>query len=431
MEALQVEVVTGSAREGPMTWGQLTQQAIYDFTGEESHRQTQKRSIELPPGLPPERIAAAVRHVLQRHESLRTLYSADRRQRVPAVLQLSVPMAAAGSAEQDRAIRAELHRRPFGPDDPPVRFGVLRRSDGSATLLVAASHVAVDAFAADRLADELEQLCCLGDPGALPPVVGQPMDRIDFEGSPAGRELSRRNIERWLRLRDDGVSSTPAPARTGTVPRFYTGTLTSVRLRRALPVAAARLRVSPAVLLLAGMSSALGELFGIAKVATRIAFSNRTGPEDQGIEALMQWGLAIVDVRAPAQEVARAAFRETMRASATARYDIYELFETLSGERHPTHQRFMPQAFLNYFDGASTTSMTPADGDLAAPESTFTTALSHEHDSDGLYFLFALPQAEAVTLLYMADSQLLTPVELEASARSLERWVLTAAQAGR
>jgi hypothetical protein len=412
-----------------MTWGQLTQQAIYDFTAEESYRQTQQRSITLPPGVAPPQIATALQSVLERHESLRTLFSADRRQRVQAHAELLVPVAA-GSDEQAQRIWTELYRRPFRPDDLPVRFGLLDRAGDSTILLIAASHLAVDAFSADRLADELQQLCRPHDPGALPAVVGQPVDRTGFEGSPAGIAMSRRNVSRWLRLREDGVSSTPPPGRPGLSPRFHTGKLVSTRLRRELPTAAARLGVPPGVVLLAGMSNALGDLFGISRVAIRVAFSNRANPQDQGIETLMQWGLAIVDVHASAAQLARSAFRETMRASAAARYDIYDLFETLSGERYASDQRFMPQAFLNYVSGTDTR-LKPLDDETAVPESSFSTAPSHERDSDGLYFLFVQPSASAVTLFYMFDSQLLSLSDLEASARALEQWVATAAQSDR
>ncbi|GAB3986339.1 condensation domain-containing protein [Plantactinospora veratri] len=428
MESLYVQVRHGVDREAPMTWGQLTQQAIYDFTADESHRQTQKRTIELPPGVPPQRIATAVRSVLERHESLRTLFSADHRQRVQPSVELSVPMAAPGADDEAQEIYTALYQRPFGPDALPVRFGVCTRADGSATLLIAASHLAIDAFAADSLADELRRLCGPGDLGVLPAPVGHPVDRTRFEGSPAGRAMSRRNIGRWQRLHEDGVASTPAPTLPGLTPRFHTGTLVSPTLRRAMPTASSRLGASPAVILLAAMSSVLGDLFGIPRVATRIAYSNRTDPLDLGIETLMQWGLAVVDVRGTAQDVARSAFRETLRASAAARYDIYELFETLSGERHPPDHRSMPQTFLNYFDGANSATMPPEDDDGPVPESTFRTVPSHEHDSDGLYFLFVSPSHEAITLHYMIDTRLLSLADLEASARALEAWVVTAAR---
>lgn len=413
-----------------MTWGQLTQQAIYDFTGEESYRQTLTRAVDLPPGVPTQRIAAAVRTVLERHESLRTLYTSDRRQQVLAEAEFSMPVAAAGSGEDDRRVLTELRERSFGAADLPVQFGLLNHADGSASLLFSASHLAVDAFAADQLADELCQLCVSDRTDALPPPVGQPVDRTFFEQSPAGVSLSKRNIGRWLRLAEEGVSSTPAPRLPGLTPRFHTGRLESPRLGWALPRASARLGVSPAVLLLAGLSSALGEQFGIAKVASRIAFGNRADPRDHGIEALMQWGLSVIDVRAPAEAIARSAFRETMRAGAAARYDTYELFETLSGERNPAHQDFMPQAFLNYFDGATESPVLAVDDGTTDLESTFTTAPSHEHDSAGLYFVFAWPSPSAMTLIYMVDTRLLSLADLEASAWSLERYVLALAEAG-
>lgn len=411
-----------------MTWGQLTQQAIYDLTAEESYRQTQKRSVELPPGVPPQRIATAVQSVLERHESLRTLFSADRRQRVQPHVELSVPIAAAGSDDEAHRIHTDLYQRSFDFDALPVRFGVLNRADGSATLLIAASHLAIDAFAGDSLADELRRLCGPDDLGVLPDPVGHPVDRTRFEGSPAGRALSRRNIGRWQRLHEDGVASTPAPTLPGLTPRFHTGTLVSPTLRRAMPAASSRLGASSAVVLLAAVSSVLGDLFGVPRVAARIAYSNRTDPLDLGIETLMQWGLTIVDVRGTAQDVVRSAFRETLRASAAARYDIYELFETLSGERCPPDHRFMPQIFLNYFDGANTATMPPEDDDGPVPESTFSSVPSHEHDSDSLYFLFASPSRKAITLHYMIDTRMLSLADVEASARALEEWVVTAAR---
>lgn len=125
MRTLTVRSDRLSGRSAPMTWGQLTQQAIYDFTAEESHRQTQHRSVDLPPGVPAERIATALRTVLERHESLRSLFQGDGQQLVQPAFELTVPMAGEESAELARLIRTDLYQRSFGPGEhhPPANRG--------------------------------------------------------------------------------------------------------------------------------------------------------------------------------------------------------------------------------------------------------------------------------------------------------------------
>jgi hypothetical protein len=178
-------------------------------------------------------------------------------------------------------------------------------------------------------------------------------------------------------------------------------------------------------------------------VPVRIAFSNRTAPpDDVAIEPLIQWGLACVQVggRSPAQLV-RAAGAEAMKAFAGARYDIEELMSLRERLRESGHGETLPQFFLNYTEfRLNYASLDADDPDAAVGDdadhlrrlldaSTFTGEGSHENDSEALFFLAISALRNSVKLEFLADTRLLRPAEIEASLRSIERWIVSAISA--
>ena len=433
VDCLLVELQDERARQAPMTWGQLGQQAIFDITGEESYRQNQVRSVDVPAEAPLEQVGAAIHTLLSRHESLRTLFTDDHRQRVLAQARLEVPVVTVGSAAEVAQFQSAFDRHTFQHDTQlPVRFGVTVAGDrGPATLHLVASHLAMDGFATDALAEEARRLCAQ-DPSCPPTSpattsVGryQPADRAAFECSEAGQDLSRRNIARWTRAQEAGALATPKPTRQGRTPRFWSATLVSATLRLSLQAACERLRSSPAVVLLAGLAEGLGRTFDLHTVPIRIATSNRTDVQDTGVETLMQWGLAVLDPTKPTDELVGAAFRETLRASASARYHTYDLFDALTGTRIPPDQSFLPQFFINYYEGGEPEAPSVSSDN---PASVCTSEPSHEYDSDGLFFLFALPTRETITLYTIFDTALCAPMDAEHLLRTVERSVIRTAR---
>jgi hypothetical protein len=420
-ETLVVHVTGETSRDAPMTWGQLTQQAIFDFVADEGHRLTIHREVGVPLRANLDHVSWAVAALVSRHEVLRTNFSSDRRQWIRGDARFEIPVMLSPSDEElderRQAMREEVVRH---TESFPVQFHIRTwtahhsadlgpdadtAAEVGATIEFVASHLAVDAYAADLLADDLRHLLGMdGLEAERLPARPQPADRAADEATDARRRLSERNIKRWQRFLEAGRVSIPAPTLGGQTPRFWTATFESPTLQAALSAAANRLKVFPAAVLLAGLGATLGEAFALRDVAVRFAFSNRVSDRDESVETLMQWGLTVLDTSASSEQLVGAAANETFQAASTANYDIYRLFDVMRRDGEPDNRRSM----------------------LA--ESTFYGEPSHHNDSDGLYFVFAFPGAETISLHFLIDTRLMSLADLEASARSIETWVVAVAR---
>lgn len=424
-----------SSRSGPMTWGQKTQYIAIENSGDEAYRQNLVRVVPAPAGVTTERVCEALGELLRRHEALRTYFGRAAEgglwQRVAETVQLPLLMFDVSDDQELMAARAEVARHTFDHEaELPVRFALVHHVSGVRTVELVGSHVAVDAAGADVLA--LEVARSLADDPILPAPPQQPVERARWETSPAGQAVAAPNVERWRALMESGTTQVPAARGPGLRPRFWRGQLDSLALREALPALAARLRISPAALMMAGMAHVVAEEFSLASVPVRIGFNNRVRPADKvAIESLMGWGLChLTGPGGDLASLARTAATEAFTAYTTARYDIYQVLEIADRLREAGAGETLPQFFLNVIDLPSPSADLRLDRDhlreLQAA-AVFDAMPSHTRDSGGLFILQPSQVAEAVRLFFLVDSRLLAPPEMERVLRRIEGWLVDAA----
>lgn len=424
------------ARDGHMTWGQRTQQAILDFAGEESYRQNILETRRLPRPVPVTQVRRAIQQLLARHEGLRTRYLRDAAgsltQQVLESADVELAIVEADSQASAAAAGRQLWRRCFDPEtEAPVRFGILRLPGGATSLAAVVSHLAADLTGASLLLDDL--VAALRNGRTAAPLV-QPVDRATFEMSDAGRELNTANVDRWTQLMAAGHTRVPELRLPGLDPRFWSGSLHSRALHATLPLACLKHRTTSAAMLLAALAAGLSQQLGIARVPVRLAFGNRLGTDDMTVESLMQWGITCPLVNGDSTTLIAAARREALRASATARYDMYDVLRVRDSLRANGSGDTLPQFFLNVTPGRQatrptrpTTAGSGAGGwDALLDTATFSAAGSHSNDSAGLFFLAVRVIPGAVRLEFLVDTRLMTPAQVESLLRGMDRWVASA-----
>jgi hypothetical protein len=202
---LQVEFRAQPAGPAPLAWAQL---AIWDVlrwlpAGDDSLNQI--GWIPVPPGTAVGAVGEALRIVLERHDSLRSVYTdadGEPSQRVLAGGRL--PLAVSPAADQDRDKAAEaagnlLKRGAFDiARDLPVRAELLTRDGAPWVLVLVVSHMSADGWSLSLVKRELAALLARG-PGAdvLPPRSRQPVDRAAFERTGEGAARERLTLKQW------------------------------------------------------------------------------------------------------------------------------------------------------------------------------------------------------------------------------------------
>jgi hypothetical protein len=414
-----------------MTWGQKSQFIAIESAGEEAHRQNLVRSVPVPPGVGTERIRETLQGVLGRHEALRTYFGrcveSGFWQRVAGSVELPLLMVDVADEGEIVAAKAHVARHTFDHEAHlPVRFGVVCHRGGMRSVELVVSHLAADAAGADLLAGEVGRSLAGG--ALMPAPRTQPVDRAVWEASPAGRAMSARHVDRWRTLMEAGATRVPVARGKGLSPRFWKGVLNSPMLRDALPTLAARLKVAPAALVLAGMAQVVADEFGLASVPIRIAFNNRVTPQDRvAIESLMAWGLChLTDVGGSQAGLAKEAGVEAFTAYAMARYDIYDVVAIADRLKREGAGETLPQFFLNVVTlPAPTAGPGPSHDRLRELQAAaaFDSIPSHARDSSGLFIVHVTHEFGAVQLNFMVDTQLRLPAEVEQILRRIEDWL--------
>ncbi|MEO3745656.1 hypothetical protein [Plantactinospora sp. B5E13] len=424
-----------SPRYGRMTWGQRNQYVAIEAAGEEAYRQNLVRSVPVPPGVDSGRISEALKGLLGRHEALRTYFggspAAHLWQRVAGSVKIPLLMFDVSDGKEVVAAKTHVAGHTFDHETRlPVRFGAICHRGRVRSVELAVSHLATDAAGADLLATELARSLAGDAPSPAP--RRQPVDRAAWEGSPAGQAMSAHNVDRWRALMETGATLVPAARRAGLSPRFWKGALDSLVLREALPTLAARLRVSPSALLLAGMAKVVAEEFDLTSVPVRIAFNNRITAEDKvAVETLMGWGLCfLTGVGGSQAALAKEAATEAFRAYSTARYDIYDLLDVADRLRRKGMGETLPQFFLNVVDLPAPAAAPSFDPDRLRElqaAAVFESAASHSRDSSGLFIMHVTLDPRSVRLNFLVDTQLCSPTEVEQIFRRIEGWLVSLA----
>ncbi|MFJ9554119.1 amino acid adenylation domain-containing protein [Nocardiopsis sp. NPDC101807] len=251
--------------------------------------------LDFDPGVAESALRAALDRLVERHEVLRTAYSADAegvpRQHVLTAFTLEPDHARADSGEavQD-AVRAAA-ARPFDLlGAPPLRALVVRRAGGPDAFALVVHHLAVDGRSLDILEHDLRALygaALSGGDAGLAPAPARFSDVAAAQRTPdAVAELSehvdhwRRELQGFQRLElptDTPRSDDSAPEADRV--RFELSPQTTAALHRF----ALRLRAAPSSVLAAAFQFLLARQSGQTDVTIGTVFTGRTGPDLQDV----------------------------------------------------------------------------------------------------------------------------------------------------
>ena len=202
---LQVDFSAQPAGPAPLAWAQL---AIWDVLrwlppGDDSLNQV--GWIPVPPGTDPDAVVTALRTVLERHDSLRSVYfetAGEPTQRVLAEGRLPLLISEATDPDLEAAAAAVGERLKQGAFDNardlPVRAELLTRAGAPWALVLVVSHMCADGWSISLVKRELTTLLEKGSgDGVLPPRGRQPVERAAFERTEEGAARERLTLQQW------------------------------------------------------------------------------------------------------------------------------------------------------------------------------------------------------------------------------------------
>ncbi|MEU1603004.1 condensation domain-containing protein [Micromonospora matsumotoense] len=290
----EVTFHAGRSRTAHLTWGQQgTWDVLQRWLPEMKPFFVLTRWLPVPLLLEVDDVLAQIAQLLQRHESLRTVFPAgpdgQGSQHVlgEGVVDIEVLDRPEGDPVSFADIVTDCLRRagtrPFTHDtELPIRFSVATHEGIPVLLMFAVSHLAADHLGADLLAAELTTLLRARTDGDAPPPARpavQPVDLAVFERSPDGQRL---HVDALAHLRQQlrRLPVAPLPDRAApATPRHWRGELASDAAAVALRLAARRLRTTTSVTLLA-VTNALVRTFCAAPVyPLDIMQGNRAVPD--------------------------------------------------------------------------------------------------------------------------------------------------------
>lgn len=343
-----------------LTWGQRAIAQTVLAMGDDATYYTMTRKVRLAEPLRPSAVASALAAMMIDHHSLRTVLRREGGDIVPRVLPdpamdvRSVPVADAGGDDPAAVVAQAMKTEPIDVwRDPPIRAGLLTRGALATDVVLAVSHLAVDAAAMDIV--EADLLHRLG-PQEIPremeqPGRWQPADQAAYEASPSALAASGRAVERWCQiLTGSGLPAPgkgPGPPSPGAGNRFQEWAIDSRAAADAARALAERAKVSPASAVLAIWCLALDAINKRENraVITLISGNRRrerelsyVGPLAQDTLFSAQWQDSLgID------EFAGLVHRQAMSAYSHGRYDPASL-NTALGRR--------PGKVLTFFNDA-------------------------------------------------------------------------------
>jgi Condensation domain len=400
----------------------------------------------LPPGQSVADVAAGLRFIMSRHQSLRTrLRLASEglpRQVVHARGEIALEVVDAGDgdpAETAAAVVAGYVNRNFCYEDEwPVRMAVITHHGAATHVAEIYCHLAMDGFGLAALRADLARRDRTG-PTPAPVTAMQPLEQAGRQRGPAGRrahDASMRHFERLVASAPDHQFSELAEKQR---PRFWQVRYESPAGYLASRTLAARLGVGTSPVLLAAFAVALSPLTSSQSIAVQLVVNNRFRPGFGGsVSTLAQSCPCLIEVAdAPFEEVAVRAWRSALAAYKHAYYDPAGKYEV---SRRIAAERGADLALGVFFNDLRVRSRELADsvpGDAAAPaeppslraaltRSSLTWGERNDVPADKM-FLYINDAPDTLCYELWADSHFVSPADMAALMRRIEAVLVGAA----
>ncbi|WBQ05541.1 condensation domain-containing protein [Kribbella sp. CA-293567] len=437
----------GRSRVAPLTWGQQgTWDGIHEWLPEIKPFFTLTRWLPVPLVLSLPDVLEQLGELLNRHESLRTLYRSSARgtanQEVLAAGAVAVTVfdrPADDPVEFHDLVEESLGRAvktawDYGTE-LPIRFYVAMHEGIPVLVTFGVSHLSADYLSADLLSTELAALLQAKADASAPPAARsgmQPVDLAMFENSPDGQLL---NVEAISYQRQQYKKYQPGmlPLRAEPLtPRFRRGELESDAVPVAVRAAARRHRTSPSAMLLAITTALVRSIAGADVYSIDIMQSNRLLPELVGaVTTLNQIVPTAIDLTADSfEEIVR---QSTVAMDGARRHGRYDARAARAMALSLRGADWEPGSQLNDMWSLLHRPKRPVATDEAelrvlAEGTTF--SWPEMTDDEGMVlFLDIRGTAERIQLSMMADTALLPPPQIQAFLYTFERTAIQLAVA--
>ncbi|MEV0456690.1 condensation domain-containing protein [Catellatospora methionotrophica] len=428
------------AVSAPLTWGQYAiWQAIVALVPGDAVLNL-SRSLTVPDRAAGDvaRAAAAIGTLISRHESLRTQIcdvAGEPRQEVVRAGRLPLTVVECERTEIAETADA-LARRLAEPRFDyaagwPVRFGLVVADGRVRQVAFAASHAAVDAYAADIVLRELRVLLLRGSIAALPEL--QPADLAQRE-SQTGAKLTARAVEYWLGRYAGMPASMFDPVGPAESPRYRKASLVSPAAQAAVRIIAARHGTSTSTVLLAAVAGLMAAWTGKGNCGLLVIAGNRLQPGHRGLVApTNQLGLVAVDVD-PGEGFAGLlprVWQAAMRGYRHAYSDPVALNQALEAAGRSHGAETQPYCLFNDVRETADADLAPsapgAKALLAAREASTLTWPEQFEQFNWRFFLEVRSLPGALDLRLAADTACLPSPQVERFLHAMDRLLVDAA----
>ncbi|WP_329493378.1 condensation domain-containing protein [Kitasatospora herbaricolor] len=356
----RVEFSGQSSGTAPLTWGQRAIWSAIGRTRPGDWYFNFCRTLMLPRRYDLPQVLAAIRYVLERHESLRTRLvgtDGDPLQSAAAagVLEVEVLEVAAGDREAGARVAERYAARGFDYEQEwPVRIAVLTKGGVPAELVMGFCHLAADYEGTGYLLRDL-RAALAGRTAGLPPAP-RPSDLALYQESAEGRRFAEAAAAHWERsYRRIPVSMFTEGRHAPAEPRYQRLELISPALAVAVPAVAGRLAVSTSTVLLAAAGAVLRDRTGHDTCALLAIAGNRVAPRTRELVSTMSLeALVVLPLEGVTgfEEAVRVTGRAAMAGYRFGSYDERDRDRVVAAESTRRGEPVHPYCCVNDLRGA-------------------------------------------------------------------------------